>query len=758
MPKNPFSPTDDNPNRIKRNVYDLSHQRLTTTDFGKCLPILCQEVIPGDSFKLGSSVGIRAMPTAFPVQTRCRVSVSYFYVRNRCLHDEFEDFIYKTKDNITLPWLKLNNARAKTMISTNSLGDALGVPSTVGNSDSVSSNIRFGSWHQSLEVRNSGSYAPTTQELCNSLNAPSSYGFAFSVNPVNVLTQYDNLALYLGSFSEFLNLPLSSNLSLSFDVDSTVTTSQSTLLSSSGFSHFLGIMDSNKRNYNFIPFPLRFSDNHVLSNSIPDSFVQLSKDFVERTGGFYLFLGHNIYITSSGHLAKSFILAGTNPSQYILLSPIPITSTFVSVNYSTPQYYTTTLDMLKDATDDAVISSNPFVGDNPTIPLNALPFRAYEMIMNYFYRNDLNNPYVLNGEVQYNKFIPSTASGADTNVYDFHYHNWELDKFTSALQSPQFGAAPLVGLTYNALSGTAEFTFVSDGGSEYKAQLGIDDDGNIANISNFSQDIPSGNLQRMMDLVNYGISINDLRNVNSFQRFLENSVRKGLRYRNQLKSHAGVNVDYPDIDVPQYIGGYSGYLQSGQNTNLAASPDAGLGDFNGSLGGSLSSSNDIYCYCPEHGFIIGIMSIYPIPLYSQSIPKFLIKRDAFDFFQQEFSKIGKVPMHYAEVTPLQNRGQGQSPDDVFGYQKAWYDYMSELDSAHGDFRTTLQQFTLSRTFEQRPTLVNDFVRVHPDQLNQIFVTNNIADRYGSNAKFLCNIYHKITAKRQIPRNGVPSLE
>lgn len=254
-----------------------------------------------------------------------------------------------------------------------------------------------------------------------------------------------------------------------------------------------------------------------------------------------------------------------------------------------------------------------------------------------------------------------------------------------------------------------------------------------------------------------GISINDLRVTNSFQRFLENTLRRGLRYRNQLKSHFGVSVDYPDIDIPQYIGGFSGYLNVGKTENMADGPTAGLGDFNGKLFGQVSSGRKIKCYCPEHGFIIGVVTISPVPVYPQACQKMLIKSNPFDYYLPEFGKIGFVPMHYSEVMPLQT-GVGQDVDDVFGYQRAWYDYMQSYDTVHGDFRTTLRDFYVGRYFAERPELAADFTQINPEHLNDVFVTNNIADRYGSSSKFLLNIANHVVSVSPVPRIGTPSLE
>ena len=105
---NPFKqkPRVDKPNR---NAFDLSHAVNFTAQFGKLYPILCQEVVPGDSFNIRANMGLRLMPLAFPVQSRMRADIHYFYVRNRNLWKDWTDFIGATKDNpILLRWGKAN--------------------------------------------------------------------------------------------------------------------------------------------------------------------------------------------------------------------------------------------------------------------------------------------------------------------------------------------------------------------------------------------------------------------------------------------------------------------------------------------------------------------------------------------------------------------------------------------------------------------------------------------------------------------------
>ena len=75
--------------------------------------------------------------------------------------------------------------------------------------------------------------------------------------------------------------------------------------------------------------------------------------------------------------------------------------------------------------DVSVINQTPWYASNRSdvpskddlIKLSAYAFRAYEGIYNSYIRDNRNNPYYIDGRVEYNKWIPTNAGGADDNVY-----------------------------------------------------------------------------------------------------------------------------------------------------------------------------------------------------------------------------------------------------------------------------------------------------------------------------------------------------
>ena len=84
--------------KVGSNTFDLSHQLLTTTGFGLLTPIFCQEVVPGDDFKISTAMLGRTSPFVHPIMQGIDYYVHYFYVPNRILWDGWNDFIKPRED------------------------------------------------------------------------------------------------------------------------------------------------------------------------------------------------------------------------------------------------------------------------------------------------------------------------------------------------------------------------------------------------------------------------------------------------------------------------------------------------------------------------------------------------------------------------------------------------------------------------------------------------------------------------------------
>lgn len=77
----------------KRGNFNLSHQKKLTADMGYLIPISWYEALPGDVIKHSTTALIRMSPLVTPVMHRVFVRIHHFFVPNRLIWDDWEDFI-----------------------------------------------------------------------------------------------------------------------------------------------------------------------------------------------------------------------------------------------------------------------------------------------------------------------------------------------------------------------------------------------------------------------------------------------------------------------------------------------------------------------------------------------------------------------------------------------------------------------------------------------------------------------------------------
>lgn len=76
-----------------RSAFDLSYAKLFTCEMGELIPIMHDEMVPGDRFEISSEVVVRMQPLVAPVLHEIQCRVDYFFVPYRILWDDWEDFI-----------------------------------------------------------------------------------------------------------------------------------------------------------------------------------------------------------------------------------------------------------------------------------------------------------------------------------------------------------------------------------------------------------------------------------------------------------------------------------------------------------------------------------------------------------------------------------------------------------------------------------------------------------------------------------------
>lgn len=76
----------------KRNLFNLSFDNKFSCQLGQLIPIMCEPVVPGDTFRINTEVMVRMAPMTFPIMQQLDVAVHYFYVPNRLLFSSSADW------------------------------------------------------------------------------------------------------------------------------------------------------------------------------------------------------------------------------------------------------------------------------------------------------------------------------------------------------------------------------------------------------------------------------------------------------------------------------------------------------------------------------------------------------------------------------------------------------------------------------------------------------------------------------------------
>ena len=710
--------------KMPRSSKDMSFDNNFTTKFGQITPVFCQFVNAGESVSIDSNFAIQFKPTVFPLQTPIRANLHFVKVRLRNLMDkgEWEDFQFGNRTDITLPYHAVRGDVLKRMFKTGGLMDYLGVPTTYyGNGRyqptfsatgpySFSNNVSF------YRLLGSVSTADAFCQSVTSSTVPSSSFVPFNAGRGELFFEEFTSTDSFTTSSPMIRI----GLPIRIDNLSPISSLGSYLSQSS--PHY-GIIISEKVNGLYVRWLSFMTPNGVI-NSGSDTIFALNavNQFISSSKGEVYFAPFRFY--DSGEQ----------------VSPATV------VRYLVSGTLVQGIDWVDLPNADDMLSQ---------LAPSAFFARAYEAAYNFLYRSNQNvDPFKINGQEVWNKYIPETRTGADHYEYELHFRNWDDDFLTTAYKSPQLGQAPLVGITNLSSrfgSTDAELSIQREDGSIANIGVKLDDDGKAVSLSNTDLEPESSSVRlEAVRAVTEGISINDFRDVNAFQIWLERSMRRGRRYVDQLKAHTGVNARFDELDMPEFLGGVSRMVQVSKVNDTTSE---GLGDYAGQLSLFDGVRHTIRDYCDEPSIILGLMTIVPQAAYSQLMPKFYSRRVATDFFDPAFNKIGLQPITYREVCPIQALVEGVNIDNVFGYQIPWYEDQSTVDEVHGQMRQiSMRDRLMNRTFGQTPELSADFLHIDPAQVNDVF-----PDRNPDDDPIVGQIHFTFYKKSQIYNVHVPGI-
>lgn len=391
---------------------------------------------------------------------------------------------------------------------------------------------------------------------------------------------------------------------------------------------------------------------------------------------------------------------------------------------------------------------------------NALPFRAYNLIWNEWYRDQ-------------NLQTPQSVKKDDTDdvysAYALQRRNKRHDYFTSALPWPtKNNALPTIGLSGRANVkglGTVSIPWLTAGGPQGVTETG----GNTAFYSAWGLISGPGTAGASPVLAMKGkaaggpepdvyadlstatgVTINALRLAIQTQRLLETDARGGTRYAEQLRARWGVTPQDSRLQRPEYIGGGVTSIQTAAIAQTSAtSAESPLGGLAGQS--TITGQHHFTCIGHEHGYIIGLASLMTRPTYQQGLARMWTRRTRYDFATPEFVNLGEQAVLMSEIYYT---GTDAKDQVAFGYQERYAEYRFSPNRIAGLFRSnvpnSIDEWHLAQQFSTAPTLGSTFIQENAP-FSRVLAAGSTAD----NMQILVDMLFSIKSTRPLPAFGVP---
>lgn len=407
------------------------------------------------------------------------------------------------------------------------------------------------------------------------------------------------------------------------------------------------------------------------------------------------------------------------------------------------------------------------------LSVNALPFRAYALICNEWFRDEnLTDPAVINtGD--------STINGSNGNDYltdlvkggqPFQASKYH-DYFTSCLPSPQRG--PDVSIPMAQLADLPVVALANEhnkGDTNIGVMTSSTVTGNIVNkgvsgVGNLGVDpnsTPGSTVYTGLRFTNLyaegtnaftATSINQLRMAFQMQKFYEKDARGGTRYIELLKSHFGVTSPDARLQRPEYLGGNRVPITINQVLQQSATVQ-GSTPQGTPTGLSLTSdtNSDFTKSFVEHGFVIGVMVARYDHTYQQGLNRMWSRKTRFDYYWPVFANIGEQAVFNKEIY-----AQGIAKDnEVFGYQEAWADYRYRPNTCTGEMRSqaekSLDVWHLGDDYSSLPSLSDSWIREDKSNLDRSLSINSSVSN-----QLWADIYIQNICTRPMPLYSIPGL-
>nr|AOV86349.1 putative capsid VP1 [uncultured virus] len=366
-----------------------------------------------------------------------------------------------------------------------------------------------------------------------------------------------------------------------------------------------------------------------------------------------------------------------------------------------------------------------------SVDVNALPFRAYAMVWNENYRDQS-----LEADIALSKASGQVVGAEATKIVGLRNRAWEKDYFTSAQFTAQRGPAAGVSVVSPNPANVSRLLSAASGAVLPSQTLASDASGRLIGSPGLTQ----AKLEQ-----DQKVMITDLRKANRVQLFAEKMQLSGARFKEYLK-HMWNEVS-PDsrLQRPEHLGSSRSPIVISEVLSSVEFEDVGGNVPQGNMSGhgiSVSSSAGFRRRFPEHGYVLGLVSILPRTNYVGGFgDKFFIGRSSkFDYYTPDFAGLGEQPVENIETGMDWTAATVRS---TFGYQSRYCEYKFKNSTSVGQFRNSLAHWTDDRIFTSPATLNENFIKAVPTK--RFFAVTDEAQH-----SYLLQMHFNYSCIRKIP--------
>lgn len=428
------------------------------------------------------------------------------------------------------------------------------------------------------------------------------------------------------------------------------------------------------------------------------------------------------------------------------------------------------------------------------VPLiSSLPFRAYHLVWNQYFRSQ---------DLQDEVLIPT----GNNTEQDFLTQGFFLprpvcrdhDYFSDCLPGPQKAPSVLIpgldgavvlgtqsdygavsggnGVSYNSASDPVwgilrfhEGSVNADTSSTLAVGSPVSANGGVLYAAGDSGSAPAGNALKQVTGLKLRLSnlpqgmtltqeasIGALRTAFQIQKLYERDLY-GTRYTEILRNHFGVRSPDGRLQRAEMLGSQRIFLNIDQVVQTSSTDGVTP---QGNVAGYSRTTNNGKLFTKsftEHGMILFCLCARTEHTYQNNIPRKWTRSTRFDFYWPELANITNQPVYAYELW-ANGSVEGSTPSRIFGYNDAWASYRYFPGQVTGAFRSnhpqSLDAWHYADNYDSLPTLSDAWIR-EPDNVARTLAQSDTS--VFSNQEVIADIYLSGKVHRPMPLRSRPGL-